>query len=85
MAEGTLQAGEFLPSKVPLSFDNVRQQPPFRRGVFGGIASELKSRNPRILGVFSSTSNPSRGASFQKISVSADHGPRPAVTNSNRR
>jgi hypothetical protein len=45
---------------------NVPQQPPFRRGVFGGIASELKSRNPRILGVFSSTSNPSRGASFPR-------------------
>jgi hypothetical protein len=45
-----------------LSSDNVRQQPPIRRGVFGGISSELKSKTPRILEVFSSISVPSRGA-----------------------
>ncbi len=29
-------------------------------GLFGGISNELKAENPRILGVFSSISNPSR-------------------------
>lgn len=43
-----------------LSSDNVRQQPPIKRGVFGGISSELKSKTPRILEVFSSISVPSR-------------------------
>ena len=36
-----------------LSSDNVRQQPPFEGGVFGGISNELKSKNPRIFGIFS--------------------------------
>ena len=31
--------------------------------MFGGISSELKAKTPRILDVFSSISNPSRGAS----------------------
>jgi hypothetical protein len=41
---------------------NVPQQPPFRRGVFGGIARELKSKTPRILHVFSPIAVPSGGA-----------------------
>jgi predicted transcriptional regulator len=32
-----------------LSSDNVRQQPPFRRGVFGGIPRNRNSRNLELL------------------------------------
>jgi len=49
----------------PLSSDNVRQQPPFRRGVSGGISDELKSENPRILGVLLLIAVPSRRANYR--------------------
>jgi hypothetical protein len=44
-----------------MSSDNVRQQPPLRTGVFGGISSELKSKTPEIPEVFSLIAVPSRG------------------------
>jgi hypothetical protein len=36
-----------------LSSDNVRQQPPFGRGVFGGIPLKPKSKSSEILDGFS--------------------------------
>src|SRR5277367_3555165 len=43
LAESPLPRGEYLRSKQPLSSDSVRQQPPFRRGVFEGIDTTPKS------------------------------------------